>query len=936
MLARFLSLQTHHLVAIAVLSSLLTGGVVGLCLTDVLREPQFSTENHTRMTMLSGEALRLGEVLTLSCEVATLTGDPAWRERYEQYSGSQASTLQAIENLSMQIFGKPFGRKATGANSRMTSVELQSFDLADAGDKAAALAMLGSERYHNDKSSFATCIAALGAEVEQVVADQKRSHQTLGATLGLIVLVVVCALNWVLFRARSSAIRLSESRTIELAREQKRLSALIEHAPVAVAMLDDKLNFIATSRRWLDDYGLEPEATIGRNVQDVELSVPSRLDRAFQRCLAGVNNAQGDQAWCPTGSDEERHLMWELRPWKDADGLPGGTIVFTHDITEERNVQQNLRRRQATDAHMSRLAGVGWWELTVETGVVVWSDETRAIHGVGADFNPTLDNALAFYSEASRKVVSECVNCAIEKQTSFRFEEQLTTMAGKTIWLRCIGEPVVQDGKVVRMVGACQDVSSERAVADRLTASKHATEEFAAELAVQHKLIATQHRLIHEVVECIPDGVYWKDCNQRYVGCNGVYASFLGVSSPDELIGKTDADLRIAPSSGGGTLLTDQEIVECGTTLTDCEVLLQSDCGDSRVVLVSKAPLLDQAGDSTGVMGIYRDVTGFRELERDLAQARKLESIGQLSAGIAHEINTPMQCVGINLEFLQEHCAAVFALADDCLMRVADQDVLWDKAASGGLKSLEQYQLIKSEFPGALEDANDATSRIVEIISAMKAMSHNGDHVKVHSDVTDLIRNAATVSRHRWKAIADLEFKIDADLPDIEIMPAEISQVWLNLIVNSCDAIAERLDDDKKSAGESMDSVVPGRLVLQARVQDGGIAFACIDNGSGIARHARERIFDPFFTTKEVGHGTGQGLAITYDIIVNRHGGRIQVGDGPDGGTNMSFWIPLTASAAVEQSIQAAESEREATAPLLTLTAVEPDQSEMVLGHVTG
>ncbi|QDU57170.1 sensor histidine kinase [Aeoliella mucimassa] len=147
-----------------------------------------------------------------------------------------------------------------------------------------------------------------------------------------------------------------------------------------------------------------------------------------------------------------------------------------------------------------------------------------------------------------------------------------------------------------------------------------------------------------------------------------------------------------------------------------------------------------------------------------------------------------------------------------------------------------------------------------------------------------LVRSTATVSRNKWKYDADVLYELDAELPLVPVLPAELNQVILNLIVNAADAIREKHAKDETHRGE---------IVLRT-YQDGLFAVIEVaDNGAGIPREARQRVFDAFFTTKEVGKGTGQGLAISHDIIVNKHRGDIDVQTETGEGTKFCVRLPL-------------------------------------------
>lgn len=279
------------------------------------------------------------------------------------------------------------------------------------------------------------------------------------------------------------------------------------------------------------------------------------------------------------------------------------------------------------------------------------------------------------------------------------------------------------------------------------------------------------------------------------------------------------------------------------------------------------------------------DLSEIRQLESKLAQSQKLESIGQLAAGIAHEINTPMQCVSNNVQFLKDCNDRLFEVVDKLIATLDSDARPWAERKQEVDRLLEEarYARITSMAPSAIADAAEASRRVVDIVRAMKAMSHPGTRDKVEVDLNEILENAITISRNRWKYCAELELKLDPDLPPARVLPAELHQVFLNLIVNAADAIYEKNGENSP----------PGKIVVRTQREGESIRIEIDDSGPGIPEEIRDRIFDPFFTTKEVGKGTGQGLAITYDIITNKHAGTVEVLSTDGVGATFVIHLPI-------------------------------------------
>jgi len=277
-------------------------------------------------------------------------------------------------------------------------------------------------------------------------------------------------------------------------------------------------------------------------------------------------------------------------------------------------------------------------------------------------------------------------------------------------------------------------------------------------------------------------------------------------------------------------------------------------------------------------------------MEVQLRQAQKMESIGQLAAGIAHEINTPIQFVSDNLVFLHDSFGAFRSLLTtlrETLAAAKRGELTPEKAAETeeGLSGLE-LDFYVAEVPQAIRQARDGAERVASIVAAMKAFSHPGPAVRKPVDLRSAIDNTVTVARNRWKYHARLEVEHDPQLPAVSCVAGEFNQVMLNLIVNAADAVAE-----KKRGGGDGDGL--GLIRITTRADGAWAEIRVQDDGTGIPDSVRGRIFEPFFTTKEVGQGSGQGLALCHAIIVKKHGGTLDFETEAGRGTTFIVRLPI-------------------------------------------
>lgn len=299
--------------------------------------------------------------------------------------------------------------------------------------------------------------------------------------------------------------------------------------------------------------------------------------------------------------------------------------------------------------------------------------------------------------------------------------------------------------------------------------------------------------------------------------------------------------------------------------------------------------------DGSVFIGTLRDVTARKTLEGQLVQAQKLESIGQLAAGVAHEINTPIQFIGDNTRFLEGAFNDLRTLLTICRDLVAttnedgpDPELVVQARTAAETADVEY---LSEEIPNAIRQTLDGVARVSQIVAAMKDFSHPGSKEKQAVNLNRAIQSTVTVSRNEWKYVADLETELDPNLPLVPCLAGELNQVVLNMIVNAAQAIAEA----KKANPETV-----GKITVATRHVADWVEIRISDTGTGIPEEIRPKIFDPFFTTKDVGKGSGQGLAIAHTLIKDKHGGAIQVESKVGVGSTFIIKLPLSKGTAVD------------------------------------
>jgi PAS domain S-box-containing protein len=301
----------------------------------------------------------------------------------------------------------------------------------------------------------------------------------------------------------------------------------------------------------------------------------------------------------------------------------------------------------------------------------------------------------------------------------------------------------------------------------------------------------------------------------------------------------------------------------------------------------------------TGVACHLRDVTQRLELETQLRQAQKLEAVGSLAAGIAHEINTPIQFVGDNIRFLADSFTGLMKVLEqhrECREKMAP--MMGEREELQQMRDLDKevdVDYLKTEIPLAVEQSLEGVRRVSTIVRAMKDFSHINEREMVPADINQMLETTLTVARNELKYVADVTKDFAPDLPTVECFRNDLNQVFLNMFINAAHAIG----DVASAEGQGR-----GTITIATRRDGDEVVVSISDTGGGIPEGIRDRIFDHFFTTKEVGKGTGQGLSIARSIVVEKHKGAITFDSEIGKGTTFYIRLPI-----IRKEVEHAESQ---------------------------
>jgi PAS domain S-box-containing protein len=387
-----------------------------------------------------------------------------------------------------------------------------------------------------------------------------------------------------------------------------------------------------------------------------------------------------------------------------------------------------------------------------------------------------------------------------------------------------------------------------------------------------------------QVLDAISDMVLVKGPHSRIVWANKAFRDAYGMTN-EQLRGIIDAPSS-PPDITEKYVQHDAYVFETGKTLDIPEELLKRHNGELRSCHTVKSAIFDAGGSVVMTVGVSRDISERKLLEVELRSAQKLEAIGRLAAGIAHEINTPIQFIADNTTFLRTSFDALLALYASS--RALCERALQDRLAAADWSALMRAEdsadlaFVQVEGPKAFAAALKGVYHVTRVVHAMRAYAHPDSSNTQSVDVNQLLDVTLTIAAYQVRDVADVETDF-GDFSTVAGYPNALNQVFLNLLINAAHAIA-----DVVNAGGAR-----GRIRVRTYREGDDVVVSISDNGPGIPLEIQSRVFEPFFTTKAVGLGKGYGLMFARAIIVDKHRGRIGFSSIPGEGTTFLVHLPI-------------------------------------------
>ncbi len=605
-----------------------------------------------------------------------------------------------------------------------------------------------------------------------------------------------------------------------------------------------------------------------------------------------------------------------------------GLIIVSVDLTARRNTELALRRHAAGQeeiAQLGRLAlqgaeleelfdyavGAAWrvlssdyaWLLALSqdasdpvlTAQVGWPDQNQGERIEGEQ------RSLSGYTVRSRRPV---VVADWEQERRFMPSSQRLARGVGTSVAVLVGDPESPFGVLEVQYAQAQVVPADFApfldalanVLGEAIRSRHAHEMISQQSGSLEVMTESLRDLVSEkerLIEQIPGVVMVIDLHAggsgEFVFVSRQCEAILGVA-PSELLGDSARFLEyMHPEDREPSRASVRQPAASGVDPPATEFRFLRPDG-TELWLRGVSALVHSEVELQRVQTVLFDISAAKQaelererLELDLRLAQKLEAVGQLAAGVAHEINTPVQFIGNSVTFLKRSADRLLTLTSVYHELLhSDQPLDQEERRRRAARAEDDADLdyLIERLPPAFERALDGIARVSSIVVAMRAFAHPSTE-RAPIDVNGGIETTLIVSQNKYKYVADIELEL-GELPLVMANAGDLNQVFLNLIVNAGHAIEARVGDTEQR----------GKITVRTRANDGGVLISVSDTGCGVPAGIAERVFDPFFTTKPVGRGTGQGLAIAYTIVVERHHGAINFEPNPGGGTTFHVQLP--------------------------------------------
>lgn len=639
-------------------------------------------------------------------------------------------------------------------------------------------------------------------------------------------------------RDLTEALRASEARYRDLVETS--------HDLIWAVDAEGRITFLNQACRKI--YGREPEEMIGRPFLDFIPAEQARRDSAiFAEAIQSGRDTLDYTSRVYAKDGREVTLSANARIIRDAEGRVVGSAGISRDITDVLKSEDTARSQTALLRIAGDAARLGGWSLEVPDLVLTWSDVTQAIHEVPPGYTPGLQEAIEFYDEADRPEVARAVERCLQEGAPFEFERSVITAKGRRVWVRAIGEAVRnEDGRIVRVQGAFQDITEQRLAREALLASEE-----------RFRMLAKATSDAIWDWDLTTDAVWWNEGFETLFG----YSRAEVESTADSWYNRIHPDDKDAVTASIHTAIASQDDAWAS------EYRFRRKDGSDIYVHDSGHIIRDRDGKPIRMIGGMRDVTERKRMERHLLRAQRLESLGTLAGGIAHDLNNALAPVLMSIEVLKE-----------------------DEADPAKLETLDILE--------------SSVKRSADLVRQVLSFARGAEASWSIISVLTVVREVEKIAADTFPKNIVFGVKVEADPWPIRADATQLHQVLINICLNARDAMPNGGRLSVTIENVSLDEIYAG---MNPEARPGPYVVVHVeDSGTGMTPEVIDRIFEPFYTTKETGRGTGLGLPTAHSIV-QRHGGFIHVYSEHNRGSTFKVYLPAQTTAQVVEGAAIAQ-----------------------------
>ncbi|MBE9214476.1 PAS domain S-box protein [Plectonema cf. radiosum LEGE 06105] len=674
------------------------------------------------------------------------------------------------------------------------------------------------------------------------------------------------------------------------------LQLAIDNVPHSVFWKDRNSVYLGCNRNFAEDAGInKPEDIVGKSDYDLPWTQEEAdYYREWDRQV--MDNGIPQANIIETQVQADGNLFWvdtSKIPLRDNEGNVVGILGIYENITERKQVEESLKILEREQFIRSIYDGIEHNIFVIDINpdgeLICVGINSFGLRMIGLSNAEVVDKSLEelFGIEAAAEIHLKCQQC-IESSAAITYEESLI-LQGKEIWLLTTLNPIKDNqGKIYRLIGTTFNITERKQAEEKLKASQH---------------------FIQRVADSSPNILYIYDIEeQRNIYANQEVALILGYSTQQIQNWANEILFKIIHPEDLEKIMSQQRLVIAAADgdILELEYRIKDSHGDyhwlfdrqtvfSRKIDGSVKQFLGVATDITNrklaemeaqqkAIELEKTLQKLQQTQAQLIQTEKMSSLGQMVAGIAHEINNPVNFIHANLPFVDEYSQDLLKILN-----------IYQKHYQNPVKEVQEeiqnieLDFIKEDLTKIIKSMEEGTRRIRAIVLSLRNFSRLDEAEFKKVDIHQGMESTLMILQNRLKAKPDFPgvevIKQYGNLPLIECYPSQLNQVFLNILANAIDALEEEFIHHH--------NLIPKISIYTQKINGNTVQIRISDNGSGIPPNIISKLFDPFFTTKEVGKGTGLGLSVSYQIIVDKHAGNLSCNSILGQGTDFIIEIPV-------------------------------------------